>query len=1384
MIKGIYNENEFYTNFYWDNKFLDDLRSKLGDGTSSLATVTALKGFDGLYWELKESSSNAALKDNLTQFYSALFRVLGYSPKIHDRQSSDGSTVSVFVDEKKGSQSELLAIVTDQFESGSFETIPAFFGDSLPSDLKIYDQTLSDLIQEEFQESQTPPRWILVGSSNGLFLLERSKWSFGRFIKIDWQEIFLQRDQKPYELIYGLFASSVLCPNAGNSIHDEFDDNSHRHAFEVTTELRENVREAIELLINEMIDLRKESHQKIYSGEIGDIYAKELTHDALYYVYRLLFLLFLEAQGDDSELLPLKSEIYRYGYSLEKLLELDFVQIQPDSLEAKGTFIYESLDKIFELIFVGFEPSPKEGLLKRDLNATGFLVKGIKSDLFDPMKIKHLKDVKLRNGTLHEILKKLSLTRPRKKNERVTRVSYSNLGINQLGAVYEGLLSYSGFFAQEDLYALKPTGLKQTDIDNGKELDQIYLAPKSIVERYRKPSERKYKLSDDNVVLDQIGNPKIYKKGSFVYRLAGRDRQKLASYYTPESLTKCTVKYSLEILFQTKQKLEDLWNLKILEPAMGSGAFLNEAVNQLANKILELEIDTRVKELKTPGEKQKRIWEIKYQLIANNVYGVDLNPTAIELARFSLWLNCIGAGKEPPSFENRLKVGNSLIGARFTKGADGIYPWLLLDDGVMNYGKKLKEYNLEGSKSLHDFRKKLLDSRLESSHPKVRALQSRAESTLEKLISTQSTASNRNPAYDRLKLCADLWCSLYFLDIDDLSFFPANHESLCDVFISIMESGAIDTSLQNRVDRISKQENFFHWEIEYPEILFKSGFDLIFGNPPWVAVDWQDSLYLSDYNVIPAVLELNAAQTREYISVLSNSNINTSLGQQFIRYSGYSSLLEVGFYDVLRGVQKNTYKAFDVLAIFLMGNKSVTGLIHEDGIYDDDKAAILRSQLYKYLRFHFQFQNENKLFSEVHNAKRYSVNIFQKANSSSIKFEHIGNLFLPTTIDQCFSDSGIEDVPLIKRSDGQWETKGHKNRIICIEENVLRVFSKFNNSENFLETPLLNLHSTELLTAIEKIGSCDETLQVYFGKDGFIGSSMLHESGSQDDGLIESSNGRAKTASGCILSGPNIGPANPLLQETRQEYVSNKSYDSINLDNFGDQFLPRTLYKYKRKPTNTDVPSFGGIPYWNFYRIATRAMVNAANERTLFACILPPGVAHINGINSVAVSKLPQLAIASGLCASIVYDGIIKIQNKSNIFPADVVGLPLPKKTNFFHSIGRRSLCLNALTEEYADLWKGCETFSREDNLVTGEPISNFDKKWSRERPLRESKCRTQALLEIDVLTALSLDLTFDELRLLYEILFPVLSKYDRQSDFDRIGKMREAFKYFTSRDW
>ena len=181
-------------------------------------------------------------------------------------------------------------------------------------------------------------------------------------------------------------------------------------------------------------------------------------------------------------------------------------------------------------------------------------------------------------------------------------------------------------------------------------------------------------------VRTRTEQPRIYKTGEFILHLNGVDRVNSASYYTPEVLTRCLVQEALKERLKNigPDEADSLLEMKICEPAMGSAAFMVEAVDQLAHEYL------RLKQIQTgktidPSNYEDELRRTRHYIAVHNVYGVDLNPTAVELGALSLWLTTIhrlkvktGENGTPdeyrpgatPWFGLRLRAGNSLIGAR------------------------------------------------------------------------------------------------------------------------------------------------------------------------------------------------------------------------------------------------------------------------------------------------------------------------------------------------------------------------------------------------------------------------------------------------------------------------------------------------------------------------------------------------------------------------------------------------------------------------------------------------------------------------------------------------------------------------------------------------
>ena len=491
---------------------------------------------------------------------------------------------------------------------------PAQYHGEAPPPEALLRESWSDIVTRRIFGQPHPPRWIILLSPGQVILIERGKWTHNRLLRFDLDDVLGRREDHTLKAAAALLHRECLLPEQGASLLDSLDDNSHKHAFAVSEDLKYALRESIELIGNETIwYLREVARDRVY--RLDDALAGELGLQSLRYMYRLLFLFYIEARPDLGYA-PIEAEAYRKGYGLERLRDLEMVRLtSEESLD--GYYLHHSIQTLFRLIRDGFEGPGGDLFAKGGPRTHGFTIRALDSRLFRDDAMPLLNRVKLRNRVLQKVIRLMSLSRPAKgRRGRRGRISYAQLGINQLGAVYEALLSYRGFFAEEDLYEVKKAG------DAPDDLASAWFVPARDLGEYR-DEEKVYDR-------DEQGRKKlrVHPKGTFVYRLAGRDRQKSASYYTPESLTRCVVKYALKELIPDDMPADRILELTVCEPAMGSAAFLNEAVNQLAEKYLDRkqgELGRRIPHADYANELQK----VRHYIADRNVYGVDLNPVAL-----------------------------------------------------------------------------------------------------------------------------------------------------------------------------------------------------------------------------------------------------------------------------------------------------------------------------------------------------------------------------------------------------------------------------------------------------------------------------------------------------------------------------------------------------------------------------------------------------------------------------------------------------------------------------------------------------------------------------------------------------------------------------------
>ena len=1359
------------------------------------------------------------------------------------------------------------------------------------------------------------PHFILMLAGNTVFLFDKDKWAKGSYLQFSLDDLFAQasidaKHRTLYALFHMLVSKHTLAAEGEMVLMDTIIEESYKNAYEVTKDLKEGVILAVETLANEALYWWKQNNNIPVSDYTDDTFESEVKDDCLTIIYRLLFLFYAESR-DELEILPVDDEVYKLGYSLESLRDLEMVRLNSDA-SRNGYFFDDSIHHLFSLLSDGHNAKAADG------NSKSFRVRPIDSPLFNDKNLHHLAGVRIRNIKWQEIIKALSLS---KKKNYCGRISYANLGVNQLGSVYESLLAFRGFYAEEDYIEVHKANAPQ---------DGTFLVPYS----------RMGDFDISEVLCDQqTGNPVILPEGTFVYRLNGRDRQKSASYYTPEVLTRSTVKYTLKSILDdvraNKRQATELLELKILEPAMGAAAFQNEVINQLAEAYLaEQQRQQREKGLRNwriqPDRYRDELQKVKAYIATHNVYGVDLNPTAIELGKLSLWLNVIHKDMETPFFANRLALGNAVIGAwlkvyskqdvygifdrrgstakvnkwwekaphkvkffsnRVNRSVNEVYHFLLPDANMLgvrsikeqkkahaNEDKRmaamlkdwtapigdtdfktlqrisgkidglLKEYftNQLSIDKLTNNRNDIWDGIDYSASNTLFKAEEQAESYAKKqqLFDTRYRHDN---AYRKLKLAMDYWCALWFWEYDDADDLPTRQEfwgdieALLDVDNSQLDTktrqaleragsnvvsedmpeygkmtedeSQIVTKTQEEIltdshayvslfadedplrlkiaDRLAKRYHFFHPMLEFIEVFWlRDGFDIICGNPPWIKLEFDEKGILSDKYPEVAIRKVSAPDVRKMRDQMFNINpatkvlyrseeIDTACSSKFM--SAYCN------YPLLVGQHTNLYKCvLENCMDMASDDNGYIGLLTPESIYDDPKGQPLRRELYKRLRYHFQYQNELRLFAEVDHHTVYGDQLLGPVRSSSPRFASLSNLFHPSTVDACFAHDGHGLCEGKKEKSGRWNISGHKKRIVTFTDKELKVMSEaFEEGCDWESAKLVSIHVEEILDVIKRFSDFKKHVIDY----NTIITEGLNETISVDKKQIIRNTKWAETKNmEMIFSGPHVFVANPYYKTPREQCILNSDYDIVDLSTLSDSYSARTNYIpnipisdfrnlfvgfYKGQGTDGIISD----DWFSFYKAAFRRQIGADSERSLSGAIIPPNSAHIGGVVSVTFDNYDDLVEFSGCCSSTIWDFYVKILKISDVRINRINSFPLGIADKYKPALFVRTLLLNCLTTAYADLWQEMwdaaykqDTWSLDDNRL--KPFDQLHEDWAWDIPLRNYFERRQALVEIDVIAAMALGLTLEDLEMIYTIQFPVLQQNEADTWYDQKGNI------------
>lgn len=880
-------------------------------------------------------------------------------------------------------------------------------------DLDITQQPLSRAIEFALDHNQT--RWAFLSNGSELRLYRKGGSIARQYLKIDFPALCDEDDDKEWLVFWGLFRFAAFKPpvmppvlpeKGAETTHcllDRIIEESQRHATRIADDLRENMVRAVEALLQGIIDVPM--NRRHWQGDLDgkripdEKQLKTLFKESIYFLYRLLFILYAESR----DLLPVSdSPIYRETYSLEHLRDIAERRVLKQE-DYDKTYAIQTLRTLFSLLRNGYpvrHPEAEDSKAQARVLATApFVISPYNGQLFDPDRTALLDRCHIPDLAMREVILELSLSHPKGRHERRERYSYADLGVDQLGSIYEGLLVY------------EPSITEQAMVE-ARVRNEIRLVSREQADELELPYD-----------------PDTLKPaGSFLLRIWGGRRKGSGSYYTPQQITAFLVKDALAPLVEPivegcgqrdeqgrpLRSAEEVLTIKVCDPAMGSGAFLVQACRYLG----EAYGRALIAEGRSANERvtQDELAHYKRRVAETCIYGVDLNPLAVELAKVSLWLETLARDRPLTFLDAHLRCGNALIGAplRNQKGQFDLSRLMQIPNEAYGRASKedsqelrdlLKDITIANRKQLKTYVPALQKGQLsffgdadlqkvitEYGQCRMQLEESDEQRSMEEAVALvhqkqallQQVLTDQESEVRRFKQFCDLWCSIWFWPqkfaiSEDLYVPPPKTITYYDLAGVIFErpgnlTPPADTERYLEIARWLAEEElrFFHWEIEFPEVwydekgqpLARGGFDAIIGNPPWEAVKPNSKEFWSNY--LPTFRTLGKqAAVKAADKLRAEPEIDTKWRQYFYRLGQQTNAFKQRtFYAFQGGGDVNTYKLFLERMMNLTRPGGTFSIVLPSGIYTDKNCTPLRKQLFfnETTRYILSVENRKGIF--------------------------------------------------------------------------------------------------------------------------------------------------------------------------------------------------------------------------------------------------------------------------------------------------------------------------------------------------------------------------------------------------------------------------------------
>jgi Eco57I restriction-modification methylase len=485
------------------------------------------------------------------------------------------------------------------------------------------------------------------------------------------------------------------------------------------------------------------------------------------------------------------------------------------------------------------------------------------------------------------------------------------------------------------------------------------------------------------------------ESAAFSLRIAaGHERKTTGSYYTPRSLVECLLDSALDPVIAEATRAPDptraILELKVCDPACGSGHFLIAAAHRIAKRLAAVRTGDS-----EPSPEAVHI--ALRDVIGHCLYGVDMNPMAVELCKVSLWLEALTPGRPLSFLGHHIQCGNSLLGATPALLQDGVPDAAFdpIEGDDREYCRELKRRNRREREGFRNLFTGEPWERLGDLATGLANLDEIDDSTLDGVRQKEDRYAEivRSTGYAHGRLWADAWCAAFV--------WPKTPESrpfTDDLFRTIERNPlAAPEAVRREIESVAKEYNFFHWHLTFPDVFrvpkpgeshaeepgWIGGFDVLLGNPPWERVKLLEAEWFAERRPDIAMAP-NAARRKQLIAALSQEDpplyrafraaVRASEAESaFLRRSGRFPLCGRG--DI------NSYAVFAETFYRIAHARSRCGLIVPSGILTDDTTKLFLKEIQDThaLAQAVDFENNESLFPGVgHGRMRFCLLTLRK----------------------------------------------------------------------------------------------------------------------------------------------------------------------------------------------------------------------------------------------------------------------------------------------------------------------------------------------------------------------------------------------------------------------